>query len=185
MFLSDRDRQIVVECAWDRVNDFKPDFVSVEGCCLYAAFATADILCHTRSFESGNYKVLVQAGTVQWPRLDPDQDDGHPTTMSHFSYVWEPHGPTGLVELSYGRMPEMHVWVAVLDQDIKTGWVVDITTRHLVSQCKSLIGKDWPGKRPPDFLWSRLRDIPDRVVYAPDETATRLAIEMFLQTRKR
>lgn len=137
------------------------------GGCLYWALFTA------RHLRSVGIPAQIQAGTCYWPRLRPDQDDGHPDTCTQFGYQFEPgrySAPVLIMEA--GKLPEMHVWAAVAPATI-----IDVTTRYWPEQCQRLTGMDWPGDVPPDFLWlddCRKTPPPPGVVYEPHM----LAIEM-------
>lgn len=99
----------------------------------------------------------VQAGTVMWPRLRPEQDDG--VSNTHFSYVWEndPSVKQKLVTtLMMGKLPEIHVWVALPE----TEEVLDFTTCFQREQCQKLTGMDWPGDELPDYIWGTVNEFP-------------------------
>jgi hypothetical protein len=65
-------------------------------------------------------------------------------------------------------LPEVHVWLGdPLRQEL-----VDATTGFFPAQAMALQGMDWPGKKPPEWLWCRGRDIPDEACYTPSAEAT-------------
>ena len=92
-------------------------------------------------------KTMLQAGSCQWPMLEPENDDGECAT--HFSYQWE-----GLKDdrtnffFRAGALPEMHCWLAYRDPDT----IVDATSGSWPERAHAG-GHSWETPRPPDFLW--------------------------------
>lgn len=137
-----------------------------QGCLYWALLSCAVLSRHGQ-------RAILQAGSSCWPRLRPEQDDGLATTATHFSYVWTPTAEDSIRAWNEdGYLPEMHVWCGLPD----TQEIVDVTTCYLKQQCANLLGSDWPGDEPPDFLWSRVDQLPDRVLYRPNREATILAL---------
>ena len=64
----------------------------------------------------------IQAGSLQWPRIKPEDDDGVMNT--HFAYMWTPGAYDSAMSVLMGNLPEMHVWVGIVDRQE----VVDFTT---------------------------------------------------------
>ena len=89
------------------------------GLCLFYAHHTAAVFWRHR------HRVVIQAGSLQWPRVRREEDDGGMNT--HFAYVWTPGAYDSALSVAMGNLPEMHVWVGILD----TQEIVDFTTRHL------------------------------------------------------
>lgn len=110
--------------------------------------------------------VTLQAGTMQWPFLDPKLDDGIGPT--HLSYVWEPESPVTRAALVRGMLPEIHAWLAILE----TQEVIDFSTGYLPEQAKEMHGLEWSAPQPPIFLWTTAKEIPNGVCYHASETAT-------------
>ncbi len=140
-----------------------------ESCCLLHSLALIDRL------KRREVDAILQAGSASWPRIRPDQDDGK--ILSHFSYVWgDLTTSESLFMVLAGRMPEMHVWVAVLDPLA----IVDITIKYWPKQCKKCTGMDWLGDSPPDYVWLHpdIEKWPEGVVYEPNETAIQIALLM-------
>lgn len=131
------------------------------GACLYAAHFSVSVL------RKHGFDAILQAGSLQWPRVAPEDDDG--VSPTHFAYMWDPEGPTSLLAKSRGLMPEIHIWCAIPS----TREIVDVVTKDLPADCHSKIGYDWPGELPPDYLWSR--EAPANVYYIPNPEATRYA----------
>ena len=75
------------------------------GLCLYYAHHTVRILWRH------GYRAVIQAGSLQWPRLAVD-DGGN----THFSYMWSPNDLASQVSARMGGLPEMHCWVGIVDQ---------------------------------------------------------------------
>ncbi len=183
-------KKSLVDLAWDVTERIKPKDVELKGACVYAAEVTKTVITQylTMTGET-DFACFIQAGTMQWPRLTEEQDDGRPETASHFSYVFEPL--EALRHLMAGRMPEVHAWTVLVRKSNHTVDLIDITTRHLVTQAKSN-GWDWPGDVPPDFFWcnvktgDRLMDNwPDRVVYKAHPDATVMVKNMLTSSLRR
>ena len=130
----------------------------LSGGCVYLAHHTLEVLA-----EAG-IPCCIQAGTMCWPRVTEEQDDG--VSSTHFSYVWEPEHPRSQEQMRAGRLPELHAWVGIP----ATQEVVDLTTRNFPKACMAVLGEPWLGPKPPDYLWQR--ELPDWVVYEPNEQAT-------------
>jgi hypothetical protein len=132
------------------------------GQCLYIAHHAVSVLQ-----KHGQYAV-IQAGSLQWPRLRPEDDDG--VVDTHFSYMWSPLTPASVVAMEAGQLPEMHVWAGLPDEQI----IVDFSTRHLPTAAARL-GMAWTAAEPPQYLWCSARAVPAAVVYRPNREATLLA----------
>jgi hypothetical protein len=139
------------------------------GSCFYHSHFTAEVL-----HEQGR-AVTIQAGSCNWPRLSPEQDDGAPTTMTHFSYEWSPSDAASVEAMLKGALPEMHVWCALTD----SSEIIDVTTNELVAAA-ALRGFDWPGPKPPDYLWSTMIEFPERTRYNPVMPAIMLIVKAYL-----
>jgi hypothetical protein len=122
------------------------------GQCLHYTHQTAKILT-----ECG-YKAVIQAGSLQWPRLRPEEDDGQ--VMTHFAYMWDFDSPESKLARACGQLPEMHIWVGLLDSQE----IVDFSVRHLPMAAleRELF---WTAPVPPRALWTR--ELPAGVVYTP------------------
>ncbi len=120
------------------------------GLCLYYAHYTASVL------HRHGYHATIQAGSLQWPRIKPEDDDGVMNT--HFAYMWTPMWTPGAYESALsvlmGNLPEMHCWVGIID----TQEIVDFTTRHLKTAAANL-DLAWTAADPPEFLWCASRRI--------------------------
>jgi hypothetical protein len=141
-----------IEKALSRLDD-RP------GLCLYYAHHTARILWQHR------LRVVIQAGSLQWPRVARAEDDG--VIDTHFSYMWTPHAPESALSVALGQLPEMHVWVGILDRQE----LVDFSTRHLTAAALER-GLAWSAAAPPSYLWCPANETPDWVVYSPNQDAT-------------
>ena len=71
------------------------------GLCLYYAHHTAAVLWRH------NLPAVIQAGSLQWPRVRREEDDGQLDT--HFAYMWTPTAPESALSVALGNLPEMHV----------------------------------------------------------------------------
>lgn len=108
--------------------------------CLYHAMAMCAVL------REAGYDAIPQAGDAGWQRIPDEDDDGICDTA--FGYEW--HDDEAEPLWRQGLMPEMHCWVAIPD----TKEIIDITTRYWPQACQAIMGKGWPGPKPPDFLWT-------------------------------
>ena len=135
------------------------------GLCLYYAHHTACVL------RRHGVPAVIQAGSLQWPRVRRDEDDGKIDT--HFAYMWSPGAPDSALPTAMGGLPEMHVWVGILD----TQEIVDFTTRHFVAAAleRRMI---WTARRPPPYLWCPANSLPDWVVYTPNRDASIYACDV-------
>lgn len=129
------------------------------GLCLYYAHHTASVL-----HEHG-LPVVIQAGSLQWPRILPEEDDGKMDT--HFAYMWSPGSPESQAAVLQGNLPECHVWVGILNRQE----LVDFSTGHLRAAAESR-GMVWTAADPPSYVWCNANDLPDWVVYRPCRDAT-------------
>ena len=129
------------------------------GLCLYYAHATAAVL-----WQRG-HEAVIQAGSLQWPRVKRSEDDG--VIDTHFAYEWTPGAWDSRLSMALGNLPEMHVWVGLVDHQE----IVDFTTRHLRASA-SQRGMVWTATVPPPYLWCRADQLPDWVVYQPNREAT-------------
>jgi hypothetical protein len=130
--------------------------------------------CLCKSLRERGVMALLQAGTCQWPRLRPDQDDGREETCSHFSHMFD--RTAAMPILMEGRLPEIHCWLAVPAASDQDCVLIDPTTGGWPEKCRLTTGMDWPGDPPPAFLWCKAKDIPPRVVYRGDRLATSWAV---------
>ena len=129
------------------------------GQCLYYAHHTARILWRH------GHKVVIQAGSLQWPRVRREEDDGKVRT--HFAYEWNLDDPKSRAALEAGQLPELHVWTGLVDQQV----LIDFSTRHLQVAARKA-GLEWTALAPPRFLWCPATALPDWVVYRPNAEAT-------------
>ena len=129
------------------------------GLCLFYAHQTVSVL-----WQHG-YRAVIQAGSLQWPRIRREEDDGVMNT--HFAYEWTPHAPESAFSVALGNLPEMHVWVGLVDRQE----IVDFTTRHLKAAALTL-GMAWTAPDPPPYVWCLANETPDWVVYRPNREAS-------------
>lgn len=168
------DKAGLVDRILARAAAGKPDNVELRGACLYMAAATVEVL----GAELLGYRPVLQAGSASWRRLRDDQDDGKPTTYTHFSYVFDPTSPETVNRYLKGLLPEMHCWVGLLPLDNSEPELVDVTGKFLVDQCRGISGMDWPGDQPPPFYWFPGSEAwKYKVHYEPSRVAIALAYE--------
>ena len=89
------------------------------GQCLHIAHAAVSVLHKFDQY------AVIQAGSLQWPRLRPEDDDG--VVNTHFAYMWGGLTPESVVSMAAGNLPEIHVWAGLPDEQI----IVDFSTRYL------------------------------------------------------
>ena len=129
------------------------------GLCLFYAHHTAAVLWRH------GLSAVIQAGSMQWPRIRREEDDGVMDT--HFAYEWTPGAADSALSVALGNLPEMHVWIGLLDSQE----IVDFTTRHLKAAAAHR-GFTWSAAEPPNYLWCRADSLPDWVVYRPNADAS-------------
>lgn len=137
------------------------------GMCLYYAMIGREVVRKL----PGVPRVVVQAGTAYWPRVDPSEDDG--VMPLQFGYEWQPHQALEPLPNGQIRLPEMHVWLGCPD----TQEVIDFSTAHLPDECLRATGYEWRTHRY-DYLWCLMKRLPAGVIYRPEREATILAEEI-------
>ncbi len=131
--------------------------------CLYWTFFTLKELWQL------GVRGSIQSGSAYWPRVNRATYDAHPEEQStHFGYEWSPRSVASHVSVALGNLPEVHIWVGLVESQE----ILDLSTGYWPQACQKLIGKDWPGPRPPKFYWGRACEVPEMVVYRPNEPAT-------------
>lgn len=159
-----QEKKFLIDIAVRYFIDLCPDNMPAKSACLVWALSAYRALLENKE------RPIIQAGTCLWPRIREDQDDGE--TSTHFGYEWHYDAQTRYL-ISEGRLPEMHVWIAILN----TNEIVDLSTGYFTTRCQEIIGMNWPGDRPPRYLWCEADKIPDRVIYKPYFSATKVAVE--------
>lgn len=167
MFTSTKKKRIVAEIR-KRMTAFHRG-KHIEAACLYWAGLACDEL-----WSRYRVRTILQAGTMEWPCSATD--DG--VAPTHFGYVWERDSLVTHSMIAQQLMPEIHVWAAIPTRNE----IVDVTTCYLIRQAKHRACIEWTATAPPDFLWVRADQIPDRVIYQPDYDATRLAVQMLARS---
>jgi hypothetical protein len=145
--------------AIDRIERRIATLENRPGLCLYYAHHTVSVL-----WQAG-YKAVIQAGSFSWPRMLREHDDGIVDT--HFSYEWSPHDPASALSVAFGNLPEIHVWVGLVEEQE----IVDFTTRHIKAAAVAM-NLPWTNSAPPRYLWTPTQQLPDWVSYRPDPQAT-------------
>lgn len=158
----------VGEDVYEAVMEAVKPFQEQEGClksglCLYSGYFAV------RELRKRGLNAQIQAGSAQWPLITPEMDDG--VRPTHFGYVWG-EVPVDPFKIAQGLLPEMHVWAAIAE----TGLVVDMAAGWFPAQAKAIQNFDWPGPKPPKFVWATAEQMPDWAVYQPAEDAIRLTL---------
>lgn len=131
--------------------------------CLFWALFTMRELHHL------GIKGALQAGSAFWPRVTRAEFDANPDEQhTHFGYQWSPAEPLSQMSVSLGNLPEVHVWVGL----VETQEILDFTTGYWPQNCLRVLGKGWPGPKPPEFYWGPCSELPDLVHYAPERDAS-------------
>ena len=137
------------------------------GLCLYYARETVAVLRHN------GIKAVLQAGSMQWPIVKPEDDDG--VSNTHFAYMWEPDHPLSILATKFGALPEIHVWVGLPE----TQEVVDFSTRYFKEAAEER-GLKWRTEDPPQYLWAH--ELPNWVRYVPNRDATIFAMKLLIES---
>ena len=148
----------------DRDEIFKKVRKMTEDCnlgkCLYATLSAYFLLGPLFP------DILIQAGSMSWPIVEPEQDDG--VSPTHFTYLWSPTDFQSYRAVLQDKMPEMHVWLVM----------IDMTTYELPMQNARITGSKWQAKPPPEYLWAEFDELPKmNVVYEANAEATFLAYQ--------
>lgn len=161
------DRQAIIDRIESLIIHLLPG--NAWGCCLHYAHAAATAL-----WEAGE-RPVIQAGSLQWPALAREDDDG--ISPTHFSYLWDPSHHLSRHARANGLLPEMHVWVGLVDHQE----LIDFSTRDLRRHA-GLTPIRWTEPEPPAYLWCQVASIPDRVIYDLNRDATILASQLLFKT---
>lgn len=134
----------IIKEATQAVQETRSDLQLHEGTCLYFAH---EVAC--RLYRDG-HRPIIQAGSASWRIVPEKLDDGKGIT--HFSYIWSPHEPQSIFSMMQGGLPEMHVWVGLIEKGRHT--IIDATTGYLPKRVEQL-GLKWLSPMPPRYLWGR------------------------------
>jgi hypothetical protein len=122
-------------------------------------------------FEAGLYP-QPQAGTMQWPCVPAEEDDG--ICNSHFGFQWDPESEVSRNQVRRSLLPEIHIWLALAE----THEIVDFSIGNLHKTCeRQQPAIKWRTPVPPPFVWGAP---PDRVVYHATVEAVRF-LYVFVQ----
>lgn len=144
------------------------------GACVFHAVALQLLGLKRHKLE-----LMLQAGSAWWPRLDEETRGGDPRVM--FGYQFE-EGAT-LKTWVRGQLvdvlPEVHTWLGIRHQD-GSGTLVDPTTGTWPEASLELHGIDWPGRKPPPFLWEHQDRIDEKWErpYSPSYHCSLVACDM-------
>lgn len=167
MILTEIDKEAVFQTVQAKVRRVPASYGDQAGLCL--VWALGAVLELRKRGETA----IIQAGTASWPLIEPADDDG--VRPTHFSYTWEPGSHKSLQAILQGMLPEMHVWAAILRPRQEESEIVDLSASFFPEQAKRLCGFDWPGPKPPKYLWCRGTELPPGAVYQAELDACLLA----------
>jgi len=126
------------------------------GVCLPLAWATCEI------GRRMGLQLRMYAGSCFWQRS---------ASGRIFGYEWEGLTAENQARLARGVLPELHVWAGCPET---TEWI-DLSTPLWPAQCRALIGESWSTPMP-DYLWSRVDQLPQGAVYEPSAEAGRIMV---------
>lgn len=146
--------------------------ILLSGSCVWHAVAARRVLAK----HLPDARVILQAGSMAWPCVTPEDDDG--VSPTHFAYQWDPGSPDFILGLIRGDFPECHVWNAVIPKSGKP-MVVDFSAKYHRENCR-LTQPDmkWTAPDPPGFVWYDEDSIPEGVCYTPSASAVQFIITM-------
>ncbi len=133
------------------------------GMCVYANGVAMHLL------REAGVPVVPQGGSLHWPIIKPEQDDGVRDT--HFSYQWdyEQNQTPAIAMLVAGKVPEVHCWLGIVD----TQEVLDFSLYGLKRHASLNLGDQAAGMEVPDYLWQH--ELPWGVHYKAEYNASSLA----------
>ena len=140
--------------------------------CLYYACALQLLAAKQHGI-----RLMMQAGSAQWPMTLPEDDDG--ISATHYGYIWEGlQHPAVQAQIRKKELPELHVWLAHRKPDT----IIDPTTSTWKKRAEA-DGFVWTGPKPPRYLWLSMNEFfdlmqekyPLGIVYQPDLEATKLS----------
>lgn len=145
------------------------------GLCLYWAYYGL------RALRVRGIPACLQAGDLDWLRVSRQHYDEHPEDhATHWAYHWSPQHPLSRQAVAEGNLPEIHIWLGI----VSTQELVDFSTGMLPEVCRRVSGWDWPGEKPPAYLWTPVNQVPDLVRYRLDADATIYAGQIIARLMK-
>lgn len=109
----------------------------------------------------------IQAGSAFWRCVREEDDDG--VEVNQVGYKFQMNEKS-IMEFALGLLPEMHVWVAVVQGEQKE--LIDLTPPFFKDRCREFGGR-WTMPNPPAYLWTDLKNFPSELCsYDPDVKAT-------------
>jgi len=111
----------------------------------------------------------IRAGTMLWPRMREHK----PNDLDLFGYRFRPTHPQSVALMAAGELPELHVWLEIPTKN----FIVDLTTGYLPKACLEFTKLPWLNEPPPEYLFTKKEDIPERVIYAHDDHALSISIK--------
>lgn len=147
--------------------------VPIVGSCLHRTIVGLHVLGKHEDIP----RVVIQAGSMSWPRIKPEEDDGKCNT--HFSYQFEATNEQLKAKLDVAAankhrrdfflaLPEIHVWLGIPE----TQELIDFSTENLPSTCCFTLGETWTAPKPPPYLWTDNEGMPLGVHYKANMYAT-------------
>lgn len=135
--------------------------------------------CGIEVLRAHGHNAVLQAGSMQWPVMTRDQDDG--VRATHFGFVWSPHTIFSQMQLQQKLLPEMHVWIALPNELMTSAEVVDFSTGGFKLWADAH-GVRWTAPEPPKFLWQQ--KIPLDTIYKPNPVAISVVLAFIAHEEK-
>lgn len=139
-----------------------PEEAMLGGCLYFAAYAQKLIGAE------------VLAGTASWRTVDSDIG-----SADYFQYLYTEQATIPqLDEADNGAivaLPEMHIW------NFYKGQYLDLTTKFWPAHCEQILGRRWPGRKPPDVFYGKPQPSfgPHPLwQYIPNKQATKIANDL-------
>lgn len=172
---SQSEREALVEEARDLYRSAYPEtgerakVRDTHACAFHAVSLQFVLMVHH------GVRAMLQAGSCQWPMINPSDDDG--SSATHFSYQW--NGLTDPDTIKYvlnNTLPEVHVWLALKGGvEAVEDTILDPTSGTWPERAR-MAGREWTSPQPPAFLWHTRaelealseRDFPLGILYKAD-----------------
>jgi len=131
------------------------------GYCMHWTSATVAAL------NADRLHAVLRAGSAAWPRVPPAQLHDDHNHLAYFGYRWHADHPFNLTALLIGQLPEVHTWAWLVYEE----QFVDLSVGFWPEECEFAHKLDWPGEKPPTYLWCDKKSLPKHVIYIPDREA--------------
>lgn len=124
-----------------------------------------------QTLRQDGHDAILQAGSASWLRASQSEYDG----ASYFTIEWDPDSAIDARLQMSGIPPSFHSWVVVQSE---SPTLIDLTTGAWPVRCIEESGYNWPGPKPPQFLWASLNSLPTTCRYQADSAALVAALKL-------